>query len=71
MRGASVARGALRMAPITEAGGQVPRCCLEATLGRQKDTLPSPTYPLPAILDSRVTALLHGTPSRPPHMLVL
>ena len=33
MRGASVARGALRMAPITGAEGQFPRCCLEATLG--------------------------------------
>ena len=38
MRGASAARGALRMAPITEAEGQFPRCCLEATLGRPVGT---------------------------------
>ena len=42
----------------------------EVSLAAEKDTLP-PTYPLPAVLDSRVTALLHGTPSRPPSVLAL
>ena len=42
MRGTSVARGVLRMAPITEAGEQVPRGRPEATLGGHGGTLGFP-----------------------------